>query len=68
VAIAAVIAAVVAVNALLLGYGSARNDRVGKLSPGAGLPVTPAPVVTTPAVTTTGDGRGGDDGDHDRDD
>jgi len=30
----AVIAAVVAVNALLLGYGGERNDRVGTVSPG----------------------------------
>jgi hypothetical protein len=56
-AIVAAITAVVVVNALLLGYGSERNDRVGKLSPGAGLPVTPAPVVTVPATTTTDDGR-----------
>ena len=57
VAIAAAIAAVVAVNALLLGYGSDRNNRVGNLNPGAVVPVTPAPPVTT----TTEGGREPDD-------
>ena len=65
-AIAAVTAAVVGVNALLLGYGSERSDRVGNLSPGAGLPVTPAPVVTTSATTKSHDRRGHRSGDDDR--
>ena len=58
-AVATTVAAVVAVNALLLGYGSGGDDRVGNLSPRASLnvrttPTTPARTVTTrPATTTT---------------
>jgi hypothetical protein len=54
-AVATTIAAV-AVNALLLGYGSGGDDRVGNLSPRASLNLRPAPAArrtTTPTTVTT---------------
>ena len=40
--VAAAIAAAILLNLSLLGYAQPRNDRVGKLSPRAVLPYTPA--------------------------
>jgi len=59
------LAAVVAVNAVLLAYGGQRNDPVGKLSPVAEVVHAPrktVPLPTIPPPTTTTDRR-----DHDRD-
>jgi hypothetical protein len=59
-AVATTVAAVVAVNALLLGYGSGGDDRVGNLSPRASLNLRPAPAArrttTTTRVTTATSG------------
>jgi hypothetical protein len=64
VGVALAVAAVMAVNVLLLGYGIDRNDPVGRLSPvSGGL----APATSPPAAVTTvdddhaGRGSGADD-------
>ena len=61
VAVAVALAAVVAANVLLLGYGGDRHDPVGRLSPVAQLsPVARLPGTpgTAPAApTTAGDGE-----------
>lgn len=41
--VAAATAAAILLNLGLLGYAQPRNDRVGRLSPRAVLPYTPAP-------------------------
>ena len=56
-AVVVALVAVVAANVLLLGYGRDRHDPVGRLSPVAHLPGTPATTPTVPkAPTTTGSG------------
>jgi hypothetical protein len=57
-AVVAAVAAVIAVNVLLLGYGGDRHDPVGRLSPVANLP---APAVQPPRAPSTTDGRRADD-------
>jgi len=55
------VAAAIAVNVLLLGYGGDRHDPVGRLSPVANLPapaVRPLPAAST---TVTTDDHGADD-------
>lgn len=66
--VAVLVVAVVAIataNAVLLGYGSERSDRVGRLSPVGRQLTTPAPErpPTTTNRTTTDDDHGGH-GDH----
>jgi hypothetical protein len=52
-AVVTTVAAVVAVNALLLGKGSGGDDRVGNLSPRASLNVRTTPTTPTTPTTTT---------------
>ena len=60
VAVAVALAAVVAANVLLLGYGRDRHDPVGRLSPVANLPGTSVTVPKAP-TTTSGDDDHADD-------
>ena len=60
VAVAVALAAVVAANVLLLGYGRDRHDPVGRLSPVANLPATSTTVPQAP-TTTGGDDQHADD-------
>jgi len=53
-ALAAVVAAAVAVNVLLVGYAADRNDPVGDLSPRAFLTSTGAKPTNPPATSTSG--------------
>jgi hypothetical protein len=65
-AVVVAIAAAIAVNVLLLGYGGARNDPVGQLSPVASLPrpsVAPQPAPATTTTTKSGDHHDGQSSD-----
>ena len=61
VAVAVALAAVVAANVLLLGYGRDRHDPVGRLSPVANLPATSTTVPKAPTATTGGEDQHADD-------
>ena len=58
-AIVVALAAVIAVNALLLGYGGDRHDPVGRLSPVAGFVTPTGKVKPLPRATTTAADHGG---------
>jgi len=63
------VAAIATANAVLLGHGSERSDRVGRLSPVGRQLTTPSPErppTTTNRTTTEDDDHGGRGGHDDR--